>query len=167
MHDDADSDVALAWLSAQLVAAGRAGVRETVAKLELNEKASPAVLGVFFGRSDACLVRRSVFESTAELNPQVARRLAVIAYSEPIAPALFCYRADMPERPREQLFHEALRLHESVTGAQVLRVFRSDRMRELRGEDLDRSVAFYRRWTSAVLAQQGRKTARSAPGARR
>jgi len=145
VHDSENSEVAVAWLDAQLAAAGLGRLRGTAA-VKLEQKASSAVLGVFFGTADACLVRLGVFESVAELNPQVARRLMVVAQSEPIAPSLFAFRAGVPEEVRNRFVQEVLSLHESTTGQQVMRVFRADRMQEVTADEVVRSTRLYLGW---------------------
>ncbi len=150
IHDGEQADVAMAWLEAQVAAAGLGRLASAAASVELNEKASAAVLSVFFGKADACLVRRGVLASVAELNPQVAKRLAIVAASEPIVPTLFAFRADLPEASKDRFFREVLRIHESVAGQQVLRVFKSDRMQSPTAEEVARSVRLLNGWRQQI-----------------
>jgi len=149
-HDGDYAEVARLWLDARLVAEGRARLASSAAKVIATERASACVLDVFFGRVDACLVRQDVIAAAAELNPQVGKRLATVALSEPVAPSLFCFRAGVPEGPRDRLVQLVLHLHETVTGGQVMRVFRADRMAPLGDGEPERSVRLLLQWRQAV-----------------
>lgn len=149
-HDGDYAEVARLWLDARLVAEGRARLAASAAKVVATERASACVLDVFFGRADACLVRQDVVAAAAELNPQVGKRLATVALSEPVAPSLFCFRAGVPEGPRDRLVQLVLHLHETVTGGQVMRVFRADQMAPLGDGEPERSVRLLLQWRQAV-----------------
>ncbi|MDZ7582122.1 MAG: PhnD/SsuA/transferrin family substrate-binding protein [Deltaproteobacteria bacterium] len=146
VHDGEYAGVGLAWLEAQLAVAGLGRLRDEAARMDLNEKPSGTVLPVFFGKADACLVRRSAFDTAVELNPQVGARLAIVAVSEPIIPSLLSFRVGVAEGPRDRLFREVLRIHETKTGQQVMTMFKCDRMAAVTSEEVDRSVRLLNDW---------------------
>lgn len=149
IHDNRSAGLASAWLDAQSAHAGLAAAGELFASVESKSKLSAVVLGVFFGQHDAGLVSRGGFLSMAELNPQVAEQLRIVKASPPIIPGVFCFRKDLVSTQKERFLREVLRLHESVVGAQVLRVFKSDHMAEVTDDQVDRSVALLNEWKAA------------------
>ena len=52
--------------------------------------------------------------------------------------------------PRDRLVQLVLHLHETVTGGQVMRVFRADRMAPLGDGEPERSVRLLLQWRQAV-----------------
>jgi len=150
VHDIENSDVGLTWLDAQLAVLGMGRLRAIATSVELTPKASAAVLNVFFGKADACLVRRSVFASAVELNPQVGARMAEVAVSESIAPSFLSFRAGVADTIKGRLSQEILRLHESTVGQQVVRMFKADRMGPLTAEEVERSVRMFNGWVQAA-----------------
>jgi len=150
-HDAEDVELALDWLNAELVD-GRFGTVEGMTSvLERSPKVSSAVLSVFFKKNDACLVSFGAFESMAELNPQLSTQLRVIATSPEILPVLFCYHSGLETEKKENFHSEVARLHESVTGQQVLHVYKSDRMVAVSDEEILRSLALMLEWRKAAL----------------
>ena len=152
-HEDPNVRLGIRWLEAQLAESGLVPLRSLVTRFDLNSKLSAAVLSVFFGKNDACLVTRVGFDSMVELNPQLSKRLVAIAVSPPVIPSFFCFRADLAQERKRQLFSEVLRLDESVTGRQVLSVFKADRMAEVTLVELDRSLALINRWKTTATSQ--------------
>jgi phosphonate transport system substrate-binding protein len=146
IHSGQHYDLGLYWLNAELAAAGLDRLDRMAARIEESRKMSAAVLSVFFGKSDACLVSKSAFESMVELNPQLGKRLEIILKSEPIIPSILCFRKTFAAGPKQALFREILHLDESVAGKQVLRMFKSDRMREISAEEMDRCLKILQSW---------------------
>jgi len=152
-HADSDVQLALDWLDARLAESGLGSASNVASGFERNPKLSATVLSVFFGKSDACLVTLEGFESMVELNPQLSRQLSIVEISPPVIPSLFCFRNDLDEARKTRLFSEITRLGESVTGQQVLRVFKADCMAEVTAEELDRSLALMNQWKKSVISR--------------
>jgi len=146
IHDGEHSAVGLVWLEAQLATAGLGRLRDVAARVELNDKPSGTVLNVFFGKADACLVQRRMFEGAVELNPQVGARMAIVATSEPVMPSLWGFRVDLPEERRKALVRLIVSIHETKAGAQVMTMFKCDRMTSVTEEDVDRSLRLVTEW---------------------
>ena len=94
------------------------------------EKLMQAVLPVFFGKIDACLVTRQGFETMVELNPQVGRDLKVLVTSPSVVPFMFAFRADYTSRGRDQVLAKLSDWHNSPGGKQILTIFQCDRLEE-------------------------------------
>jgi ABC-type phosphate/phosphonate transport system substrate-binding protein len=98
---------------------------------------SAAVLPVFFGKLGAGVVDRDSFEVMEEMNPQLASRLRVLAVSPPLIRGILC----MDKRPvsyRAELVQGLRDLHRNPAGRQILMVFKSNRLKPVEAEDLER-----------------------------
>ena len=60
-----------------------------------------------------------------ELNPQLSRKLKVLAASPPMEGAFFACRRDYPARLRNSIFDGALKLKSSAPARQILVLFQS------------------------------------------
>jgi phosphonate transport system substrate-binding protein len=149
IHDNENSGLATTWLDAELAGIGLAAASELAASVAYESKLSATVLGVFFGKYEAALVSNRGFLSMVELNPQIGKQLRILAVSPPVIPSLFGFRRDFQNAKKERLLTEVIRMHESVTGDQVLRVFKADRMVELTRDQLDDSLELLREWRAA------------------
>lgn len=133
------------WLEDLLRKEGLPNLVRLVGSAKAETKISRALLPVFFGNADACLVTRSGFDTMCELNPQIGKRLAVVASSDDWIPAVFALRADYRPSSREALIRGLRELHLSPSGRQVLTVFQSDRLEEADPAQLKETVEFIRR----------------------
>ena len=86
-----------------------------------------AVLPVFFGQADACVVDASSFQVMCELNPQIGKILEVERHSQPYLETVICIH-DRFERNRETLIEGLRGLHEEANGRQILLVFKIARL---------------------------------------
>jgi ABC-type phosphate/phosphonate transport system substrate-binding protein len=116
------------WLDVVLDRAGLPPSAGFFRVIEMEQKASKAILPVFFERVDACVVTVDAFETMAELNPQVGAQLTILARSQPMLPRLLCFRPDLDTEAKATLRDAALQLHTKPSGQQVLRLFRSERI---------------------------------------
>jgi|WetSurMetagenome_2_1015567.scaffolds.fasta_scaffold95427_2 hypothetical protein len=122
--------LAPAWLDtvtlqlAQVDAAGFFGSIQEVPKV------SRAVLPVFFGQKDACVVPRAGFKTMVELNPQVGRDLVEAAVSPAVAPSFLVLVDSYQGHEREVVVDALLHLHENAKGQQLLNMFGHERLVE-------------------------------------
>lgn len=137
--DVPQADIGRPWLEALLAASGMGNPADFFQRVRLVAKPSAAVLPVFFGKSDACVVDEVGFDLMKEMNPQVGAGVRVIAQSEPVVHGLILVRekgwAEM--RQRQDLM-EALRdLHEDPAGMQLLTLFKTERLVPFEDNHLD------------------------------
>lgn len=90
------------------------------------DKASKAVLPVYFGQADACVAPTPSFSIVSEMNPRVGRDLVALEVSQPMAPAIVCYTDQMDPARKPDITQTLLTLHEDPEGQQVLNLFRRD-----------------------------------------
>lgn len=114
------------WLDTLLMRQGHPPAGGFTGRIVRETKLAKAVLPVFFGRADACVVTRSGFNTMAELNPQLARQLVPLAESPEMVPAMFAFRADFNPLYKAKLITGLRALKNSPAGQQVLAIFQSD-----------------------------------------
>jgi phosphonate transport system substrate-binding protein len=135
--DSVDTGVCRAWLRNVLPDA----VREPEAffgRIEPAAKVAAAVLPVFFGQKDACLVDERGFELMCELNPQVGEALAIVARSERLVDLVVCFGArewDIVDG-REIAQRALATLAADAAGRQILALFKVPGLVEYRDEQL-------------------------------
>jgi ABC-type phosphate/phosphonate transport system substrate-binding protein len=98
---------------------------------------SSAALPVFFGKLGAGVVDRDSFELMEEMNPQLGAKLRVLSMSPRLIRGILC----MDRRPvpyREDLMQGLRELHQTPAGRQILMVFKSNRIKPVDPEDLER-----------------------------
>ncbi len=116
------------WLENTLIEKGHSSIERFFRKSMSVQKASRAVLPVYFRQADACLVTRDGFETMVELNPQLRSQLRVLDASPAFMPALICTRGDY-ESPYKQSALEAVReLPAEPGGQQLLMLFKIDEL---------------------------------------
>ena len=115
------------WLDGLAIDGGvREGASGLFGPIREVPKVTAAVLPVFFGQAEAAVATASDFRTLAELNPQIGRRLRVIARSPRLVTEVLAFRASFRSPERERLLAELERLHSSPAGQQVLTVFRGE-----------------------------------------
>jgi hypothetical protein len=127
------------WLETVLLT-NRLGTQATFfGGVETVGKPSTAVLPVFFGKRDACLVDEAGFQVMNELNPQVGRELQVVMTSEPLVDAVICLGTAgwSSERYRHDLIQGLAELHLDPAGQQILTLFKVNQLILFQESQLD------------------------------
>lgn len=133
------NSLALVWLDTVLAKKGHDHSRNFFDTISLQDKVSDAILPVFFGQTDACIVTRNAFHTMAELNPQIARQLRVVEISPPLVPIVFGFRASFNSSVVEKFMDEIANWHLSAAGRQILTIFQTDNL-EKRSPDTLKSA---------------------------
>lgn len=128
IFDGARASLAPKWLDRLLLEQGLPRTSEHFGNTTGKHKLSATVLPVFFKSTDACLATRRGFEIMAELNPQLGKRLKVLARSGPFVPVVFCVRKNYPASIRNPILEEIGQLQSSAAGQQLLTLFQTERM---------------------------------------
>lgn len=116
------------WLDTSLLKSGLPESRDLFNTIEEVNKTSHAVLPVFFGQGDACLVPLRTFETMVELNPQLGEELTALITSPGFCIGLVCARKDVYEK-YEGFIQEGLSaLSTEPEGQQLLTIFRLDQV---------------------------------------
>ena len=125
---DWEASVPMMWLETLLTGRGLPVCPAFFERITKVKKTSQAVLPVFFGRADVCLVPRSVFETVSELNPQIGNDLVILAESPGYCYGLVCLADNLGGPLRDELERSLLALHETPQGQQLLTLFYVDRL---------------------------------------
>jgi ABC-type phosphate/phosphonate transport system substrate-binding protein len=98
--------------------------------IEKVSKASSAVLPVFFGKYDGCIVDAASFNTMKELNPQVGMKLRTVVASEPLLSIVACMNKSgwLSARHKEDTRLALGDLHTTPTGQQILTLFRTKKL---------------------------------------
>jgi phosphonate transport system substrate-binding protein len=118
------------WLDTLLVKQALPVASTFFGNVAHKQKAANVVLPVFFGNADACLITRRGYETMTELNPQVGKRLRVLAASPKLVPTLFCFNARAHSKLADRARDAIRNLHKTVFGQQILTTFQLDGMVE-------------------------------------
>lgn len=140
-------DIARLWLESRVKASGLLSAETLFQRIQTVDKASHAVLPVFFGQADACVVSRAAFETVVELNPQLGEQLFVLAESPGYLSTLVCAVQEIESLPTEVIFGFSEFLENDDEGKQLLLLIRSDRLLRFRPEYLESMEALYTRCT--------------------
>jgi ABC-type phosphate/phosphonate transport system substrate-binding protein len=119
--------VALLWLETQLLKAGLGRTDGFFSQVKEFRKSSQALLPVFFGQADVCLVDQSAYASMAELNPQVGKELVVLGTSPGFPREIVVLNKTCPENKRKIIRNALASLEKTPRGRQLLQLFGSDR----------------------------------------
>lgn len=130
-------DVGLLFLNTLLLAAGHQETKEFFSSVDEKAKASQAVLSVFFGQADACVIDEGAFKTIEELNPQVSKKLKVLAVSPELVTAVTVFRKGCDEDLKKKVIHTSKTLKNDPRGKQVLLLFKVDDLSRLHESDLD------------------------------
>jgi ABC-type phosphate/phosphonate transport system substrate-binding protein len=109
---------------------------------KITETPSQAILPVFFRQADACFTPRRVFETVAEMNPQVGNQIQILAQSPPLLRGLLVIRSDMDGRLKESVKTTLAEMNANPQGKQILTLLRYDRLVPFQAAYLN-SVARY------------------------
>ncbi|MCW8801427.1 MAG: phosphate/phosphite/phosphonate ABC transporter substrate-binding protein [Desulfobacter sp.] len=137
LHNSFRTSLAVYWLKSILKGRDiRYNDLETNVEITKVGNISKAVLSVFFGKVDACIVTNSGFNTMVELNPQIGRKLHVIMKSPSLIPAIFCFRKNFDSPQKEKILTAFRELHTTIAGQQVLTIFQAEALVEVKETDL-------------------------------
>jgi ABC-type phosphate/phosphonate transport system substrate-binding protein len=132
-----EADIPVLWLDNLLKERELERKEKYFSSIEYFEKALPSILPVFFGKADACIVTKSLFETVIELNPQISKELATIEISKPISIGIIAIRRNISDPDlKEDIKRAFINLHKHANGRQYLHIFRSERIGEFKTEHL-------------------------------
>ncbi len=115
---------------------------------QLVMKPYMAVMPVFFGKADACVVTRSSLKTMGELNPQLQRDLLVLAESPPRPGSVIAVRRGLAPAHRELLRQILGTLDRDAQGRQLLTLFHMNSLVPFRDDYLEPLERLYREYHS-------------------
>lgn len=136
----ATNTLPLMWLDIELQSQGFRPSTEHF-RLQQAESNSSAILPVFFGQAQACVVTERALHTQGELNPQIARELTVVAHSPRLLTAVLSFTPACDDSLRKVILTSTAELHQHPRGRQVLELFGLARIRPFQDTDLTTTTA--------------------------
>ncbi len=121
-------ELANLWLDCLLLRQKLPPAGSFLHEIRTFDKASPAVLPVFFQKVDACITREYSLNVLSELNPQIGKSLRILEQSPFYQRGMVCFREGFNKDWQDEITRSAFRLHESTKGQQILTLFKIDRI---------------------------------------
>ena len=160
--------LATVWLDLLLADAGLAPTGEFLEAPISHAKPNKALLPLFFGQADVCLISRRMLDAAVELNPQIASKVEVLASSPPLLPSVFAYDAHGDASIRNSTVTEIVKLHRTAAGRQILTILQAPQVDRRPLEILDPSFRLLdehaRRCPSSNAALIARLSQKPQPG---
>jgi phosphonate transport system substrate-binding protein len=129
--------LALLWFTTLLLKRGLPESDDFFSDIKKVEKISQAVLPVFFMQADACIVRRTGFQTMVEMNPQINKNLIVLQKSPAFQEIVFCMQKDYDDKTKKMMMDVSETLHLDPKGKQMLLLFRKDRVLPFKPEYIE------------------------------
>ncbi len=114
------------WLDVELAEAGLPATEHFFDQMISTNKINSAVLPVFFGKADACLVTRKGFATMAELNPQISHKLRILAASKEYVPGFLGFRKSYQSGIKDVIENNIRNWEQTAAGFQFLIMFQMD-----------------------------------------
>ena len=131
------------WLERLLTQKGFSEGVRIFSELSEVDKASQALFPVFFGQADVCVVTDRSYLTMTELNPQIARDLALLQSSEDLLRGLVCFRKDVPYEQRKEILKIMTEFHKEPEGNQILMIFHEEQLVPFESEYLNSARDLY------------------------
>ncbi|MFN7994977.1 MAG: PhnD/SsuA/transferrin family substrate-binding protein [Bryobacteraceae bacterium] len=125
MLDSPNTSLADDWLAVSFWHEGLDSPDKILGKITKTTKLSQAVLPLFFGQADACLVPRRGLTTMFEMNPQLSQKLKILLTSPKAQGAFFAWRQDYPAQFKVGVFDRLTDLRSSPAATQVLTLFQA------------------------------------------
>jgi ABC-type phosphate/phosphonate transport system substrate-binding protein len=125
------------WLDVLLMKAGKGESSHFFRQVKESPKLSHAVMGVFLRQADAAVVTRSGLDTSRQLNPQLETQLTVLAESRNLSDGVTCLIPGTPEKFRNNLSKEIMRLNNTSGGRQMYTIFQSSGITPFKPEHLE------------------------------
>ncbi len=143
--DNPRMSLALIWLDTVLLEAKLKRSSDFFRQVTLDRKVSQAVLPVFFGKIEACLVTKDCFEVMSELNPQLKQQLRILNASPPLVPAGFFFLKDSKSASRTRILDAITRLGDTPAGRQIIELAQAEKIDGYEIHCLDKSLELLNR----------------------
>ena len=121
-----DDMMALLFLNTMLLRHHQPEMNVFFSSVQTKTRASQVINAVYFASADVCVVSERTYQTMIEMNPQVGRKLKVIAISPGLLVGVSAYRSGLPLDIREKAesFGNNIKLY--PRGKQILTLFQID-----------------------------------------
>ena len=125
----ANHELGQLWLDFLLLKAGKGARVSFFSQVKEPSRMFNAIMGVFLRQTDAAVITRAVLDASRQLNPQLEAQLTVVAESQNLSEGVTCLIPGTPEKFRNQLSREIIRLNDTSGGRQMYTIFQSSGIR--------------------------------------
>lgn len=133
--------VARAWLTTLLAEDKLEPAERYFATVMTEEKASKAILPVFFGKAEAAITTARAFHTMCELNPQVGKKVRILTTSPEVVTTFYAFRKGFRGPLRERVVAALSGLKNTTAGRQMMALFQFESLLVRDGSCLKPSVA--------------------------
>jgi ABC-type phosphate/phosphonate transport system substrate-binding protein len=116
------------------------------------------IMDVFFGRSDITLVRESEYKTAIELNPQVEKKLSILAESEPFLVLVAGGKTTMPDKAHQAAMQSLIDISSTEKGKQLMRIIHAESFEVVSSKDMDSVRDLIKRYKSLKAKNPGLST---------
>ncbi len=103
-----------------------------------KNKESQVILDVFFGHADICVVTDTAFQTMKEMNPEVGRKLHVMAESPDLIATIGVFRPDWPLEYKHKAIKDLSSNFQSYErGRQIMLIFNVEKITAITDDQLD------------------------------
>ena len=121
--------------------------KSSLSSLTVTEKFSTAILKVYFGEIDICIVPAYALDIVSEMNPDIKRKVKVLYTSEKIFVPIITGFHNNANEILMDLFHEsALNLEQSARGKNILNLFKMKQIMKIDKKDLNPLLEYYEKY---------------------
>ncbi len=128
--------IAIKWLNSQLKTQGLPSSKDFLGSISEFTKSNQALLPVFFGKADSCLVSQSHYETMSEMNPQISSQLYILAHSPGFVTGIIAIRSSVDRTIRETIVKNLENIDSDPKGRQIMTLFRINRLVPFQAEHL-------------------------------
>jgi ABC-type phosphate/phosphonate transport system substrate-binding protein len=141
-----NDSVGLLFLNHALLQQGLPEMDRFFVSTEARSKGSQALSAVFFGSAEACVVTEEAYRTTIAMNPQIGRKVRILATSPLLQGTVAVYRKDYPDYMRQRILDAVNELKNYPRGAQFLNMFQASELRKATEADLADTRRLYREY---------------------
>jgi len=137
--ENSNAYLSMRWMETALLKEKLGTPDSFFGRVEKVAKASAAVLPVFFGKYQACVVNQAAFDVMKELNPQIGERLQPVVVSEPLLGDVICLSKSgwASAKYKENTNKGLAEIQTWPAGQQILMLFRIREMSPYKPEYLE------------------------------
>lgn len=135
--DDYSNAIPQVWLDVILKTNSLSISSTFFKKIEVSKNANQAILKTFFKQVGACIVPKLLYESTVELNPQIANDLVILKQSEPFIVGILCSHNKLDNDLNMDVIQSAKNVLQSTKGKQFAIFFRTSELTDFKSEHIE------------------------------
>ena len=113
------------WLETLLMNTGKGGQDDFFGQVRESPKPSHAIMAVFLRQTDAAIISRSGLDTSRQLNPQLDKKLTIVAESRNLTDGISCLIPSTPAQFRANLSKAVMQLNGTRSGQQMFTMFQS------------------------------------------